>query len=98
MDEYIDAKTVSVINPLLLQRCRAIIRYIKKTNPDYLFDIETIYTDNYLFWAIRDGGLYAVEYIIPEDTCVEYDAVEFLKNIADDSVFDPLGFLVKDYL
>ena len=98
MNEYVEA-SIGIVDSIVFQKKQALIKYVIENAPDYMFTIETIdiIDGNYsLYWVIRNNTLYAVEYNIQNSTFIEYDAVEYLKYIAHDSVFDMLDYLIPD--
>lgn len=67
---------------------RLLVNYVKERHPDYLFTIsEAVGLDFELYWSIIDHHMYAIEFNIEENRFTEYDAQEYVYEIAPDHVF-----------
>ena len=65
-----------------------LVSYVKERHPDYLFTIsEAVGLDFELYWAIIGHHMYAIEFNIDENRYTEYDAQEYINEIAPDYVF-----------
>lgn len=68
---------------------KAIIKYIHESSPDYMFSIFEIDGVDYrIYWALKGGRLFALEYYAEKGTICEYNAIEYINTIAPDYVFD----------
>lgn len=67
-----------------------LIKYVKDRHPDYLFKISGVDGIDFdVFWVIIGRGLYAVQIGTEDGTVVEYEASDYVDEIAPDYVFSP---------
>ena len=79
---------------------KLVLCYILNYKPDYLFKISELdeVDTRELYWSIKNGLLYAVVLCVKNQTITEYEAEEYVMNIAPDYVLfssDRLGYYLS---
>jgi len=81
---------ITVNHEKYTRRMQMLIKYVKDRHPDYLFKISGVDGIDFdVFWVIIGRGLYAVQIGTEDGTVVEYEASDYVDEIAPDYVFSP---------
>ena len=79
----------TLLHPKFKREMNLVIDYIRKQNPDYVFEISNLSgSKSHLYWSIKNHQLFVLECNADIGKVFEYEPDYFITELADETIFD----------